>query len=380
MTLADQTAVLEAALLSEHARLVQLCAYLSHDPEAAEDLAQETLVEAWNNVHKLYDPRSCAAWLRAIARNVCRRWQSTRRHTSVRLHDPLDGVALINDRPDSLTIELEHAELVHLLDRALALLPAQTRTLLIEHYMRDVPHAEIAARLGVSEGAVRVQAHRGKLALRRVLTTHFRDELGAYVPLANAAVPDQETRIWCMGCGQRQLVTCHDPGSGAVDYTCPACVAHIGISRRMAEDIVGATGRRLTSHKVLLSRAATQLHRVYCHAMVTSTLVCPTCGRHMPLQTGAVAWNGRYGLAGYCATCDRSYDMDLGGIVFSLPETQQFWRKHPRMWCPPGREVDYSGRTAAVISYKSVLEPTSIDVIVARGSCEVLHIQEVATS
>ena len=39
-----------------------------------EDLAQETLVEAWRHVHKLRGHEGLRSWLSAIARNVCRCW------------------------------------------------------------------------------------------------------------------------------------------------------------------------------------------------------------------------------------------------------------------------------------------------------------------
>lgn len=43
----------DALLGAEWPRLVRLCAHLANDPQVAEDLAQETLVEAWRNWHKL---------------------------------------------------------------------------------------------------------------------------------------------------------------------------------------------------------------------------------------------------------------------------------------------------------------------------------------
>src|SRR6476619_1827962 len=57
----------------EREHLVRLCAAITHDRDAAEDLAQETLLEAWRNAHKLHDPAGADRWLAAIARNVCRR-------------------------------------------------------------------------------------------------------------------------------------------------------------------------------------------------------------------------------------------------------------------------------------------------------------------
>ena len=78
MLVSERTSILESALPGEHRRLVRLCARLTGDVEAAEDLAQETLLEAWRQAHKLYDPGGYAPWLSAIARNVCLRWAQRR--------------------------------------------------------------------------------------------------------------------------------------------------------------------------------------------------------------------------------------------------------------------------------------------------------------
>ena len=72
------TEVLPSALWSRHQRdrLVRVCTAIVRDPVAAEDLAQETLLEAWRQQHKLVDPDGASRWLDAIARHVCRRWLS----------------------------------------------------------------------------------------------------------------------------------------------------------------------------------------------------------------------------------------------------------------------------------------------------------------
>src|SRR5688572_13543019 len=74
----DQTFTLDYISPAEQARLVRVCTYLSGDPAVADDLAQETLIEAWRNRHKLVDPQGYSAWLSAIARNVCLRWRRSR--------------------------------------------------------------------------------------------------------------------------------------------------------------------------------------------------------------------------------------------------------------------------------------------------------------
>jgi RNA polymerase sigma factor (sigma-70 family) len=134
----------EAALPLERARLVRRCARFTGDVEAAEDLAQETLFEAWRHVHQLHDPAGRAQWLSAIARNVCLRW-ARRRSQEVARFAPLDANAepvapcLHEELADDIDLErdLEREELIALLDRALALLPPATRTVLIEKYVHE---------------------------------------------------------------------------------------------------------------------------------------------------------------------------------------------------------------------------------------------------
>jgi RNA polymerase sigma factor (sigma-70 family) len=171
-------------------RLVRLCAAISGDPAAAEDLAQETLLEAWRNAHKLRDPSGAERWLAAIARNVCLRSARRRGRRPLLVAEEPAG-----DEVD-LDAELERTELLELLDRALALLPPETREALVQRYVDDAPHGEIAARLGVSEDAVSMRLARGKMALRRMLAA----ELGR-----EAEVEWRETRVWCGQCGRRKL-------------------------------------------------------------------------------------------------------------------------------------------------------------------------------
>ncbi len=128
--------ILETILASERTRLVRFCAHLTGNPDAAEDLAQETLLEAWRNQHKLHhqDERqhteNWIKWLRGIARHVCMRWARSHGRDLAHLapfHHKEDETEpdiedLVADDYD-VEIELEREELAQLLDRALTLLP-----------------------------------------------------------------------------------------------------------------------------------------------------------------------------------------------------------------------------------------------------------------
>lgn len=64
---------LETSLALERARLVRLCAKITGDRIIAEDLAQETLLEAWRHIDNLRSQDKLPQWLSGIAHKQMRR-------------------------------------------------------------------------------------------------------------------------------------------------------------------------------------------------------------------------------------------------------------------------------------------------------------------
>src|SRR5260221_13255506 len=75
----------EAMLRAERPLLVRLCRRLTGSDAAAEDVAQETLLEAWRHADMLTDATGASRWLAAIARNVARRWARRQGRDAARL-------------------------------------------------------------------------------------------------------------------------------------------------------------------------------------------------------------------------------------------------------------------------------------------------------
>jgi RNA polymerase sigma factor (sigma-70 family) len=369
---------LQAAATLERAGLVRLCARLTGNLDAAEDLAQETLFEAWRNAHKLRDPDKRPQWLAGIARHVCLRW-SQRRGKEVSLRaatdadaDPLSAEELPNGDID-LAVELERHELADLLDRAMALLPPDTRSALVQHYMEESPQAEIAARLGMSENAVELRLRRGRLALRRVLTTDLIHEVAPYGFVEVGSW--QETRIWCPLCGQSRLLSVRSDATLA--FRCPVCSCGHGtnLGQSFTPEVFGdvkgfkATLNRLMRHASEWCRGAT----------AAGAAPCDNCGRLLPLQPGPPpdtpsSLKARAAVHTSCHTCGLVTDLALGGFVLSLPEGRRFWREHPRMRALPEREIEAQGTSAVVTSFESVTESARLEVVAARDTFEIVGI------
>jgi len=128
-----------------------------------DDVVQETLL-AIHRARQTYDPaRPFAPWFYAIASSrmidVIRRERrvASRQVATDVLPEP---VAHDTDR-DDIDIDAVHA--------ALASLPPRQREVIERLKFRDESVREVSSGLGMSESAVKVTAHRGYRALRRLL-------------------------------------------------------------------------------------------------------------------------------------------------------------------------------------------------------------------
>jgi RNA polymerase sigma-70 factor (ECF subfamily) len=383
---------LQDILARERRRLVGLCTTLVRNAEVAEDLAQETLYEAWRHRDNLRDGTRAAAWLSGVARNVCLRWlQRQRRDADHRL--PISGedddsggeaAASLEALPDDLDIEaeLERAELAQLLDRAMARLPVQTRAILQGHFIDEAAHAEIALRLGLSESAVKVRLHRGKRALQRLLMTDFAESVEAYGLAPATAKSWEETRIWCSICGKERLQgrLVRDTLQGEFALLCRNCYARTGL---LFHNSGTALLAGITRYKPALSRQMAWSESYHRRALQQRVAPCLQCGRQGALsivqsQFNALHPNGIRTLVVSCPWCSSECTQSLPGLVLSLPQSHAFWRAHPRLKTLPERIVETQGRAAIVTSFCSVIDGAQLDVISALDTFEVLSIHRTA--
>ncbi len=381
----------------ERAQLVRLCARLAGDITVAEDLAQETLIEAWRHEARLHDPAGRGAWLAAIARNVCRRWLRRQGRERARVARPAPAQER-DQRPvleelagaDTLEADLERAELALLLDRALALLPPVSRQILVARYLEETPQAEVAARLGLSAGAVAVRLHRGKLALRRVLATELREAAAAYgLPTADPAVAAvatdvsggagwRTTRLWCSICGQHRLVIRALPRTGECLVRCPHCSA--APDDHLFQAIRPDAFRGGGGDGILLDRLMAFADGYYRAALASGTAACPTCGalarlhRRLPDGVAVDRRRGR-GLHLYCAGCDAPTSwVTVRSLALSSPAGRRFWRDQPRIRSLPLRQVTVTGRPALLQAFASVTGTAQLAVLLAADTYEVLAV------
>jgi RNA polymerase sigma-70 factor (ECF subfamily) len=128
----------------------------------AVEIVQQTFLQ----VHRArydYDPeRPLRPWLMTIACNLRREhFRRSRRRPEA----PLDREPPASGRPPDAFVSAE----IERLHRALAALPDGQREVIALHWFEERGFAEVAALLGLTVSAVKVRAHRGYRALRKVL-------------------------------------------------------------------------------------------------------------------------------------------------------------------------------------------------------------------
>lgn len=138
-------------------RLISVAYVLTGDRAAAQDLAQEALVRAWERWPRLSTYDDPEAWARRVVHNLAvSRWRVRRR-------------LVFGGRTPARTVDgpraAEHQELV----AALRHLPDQQRRAVVLHDALAFPIASVAAELGVPEGTVKSWLHRGRNTIARRL-------------------------------------------------------------------------------------------------------------------------------------------------------------------------------------------------------------------
>ncbi|MBC8141023.1 MAG: sigma-70 family RNA polymerase sigma factor, partial [Armatimonadetes bacterium] len=213
---------------AERDRLYTVCLRLTGNADAADDLAQETVLIGLRRVATNNAPRDWSPYLFGIARKLCAAWRA-RRGLDEAYTVSLEGEPALADfaladmtAPDPLATLLQD-EREQLLDAALLMLKDTARQTLIARYVDGLPLREIAEQSGVSENAATVRVHRGLDALRNVLQTTLRPQAAAHGLLpAEAAQGWRETLLFCPRCGQNRLQGRFVPGAKFA-LRCPTC-------------------------------------------------------------------------------------------------------------------------------------------------------------
>jgi RNA polymerase sigma-70 factor (ECF subfamily) len=143
------------------------------DRELAEELTQETFVRAYRSLKNLRSETKLSTWLFGIAKNVSR--ESLRARVRQNQHVDLDDekVLDLSDRGPVPVSQLLNKELNEVVQRALALLDEDKRTVFTLKVFHQCSYEEIAEITGFSIPKLKTDLHRAR--------TEMRQRVGQYV-------------------------------------------------------------------------------------------------------------------------------------------------------------------------------------------------------
>lgn len=158
---AGDHAAFERLYRAQVGRVYGLCLRMTGHPQTAEDLTQETFVNAWRSLAGFEGRSGFGTWLHRIAVNaVLARGRSPQGRGEVSLVDEAGA-----DREFVAAGPTDPATPIDL-ERCIATLPHGARHVLVLYGVYGYSHEEAARMLGVAVGTSKAQLHRARRLLR----------------------------------------------------------------------------------------------------------------------------------------------------------------------------------------------------------------------
>jgi len=149
-------------------RVHRLCRHMAGNPQDAEDLAQESFVQAFGRIQNFRGESAFGTWLFRITANCCLSTLRKQRAAFVPLDEQLPLPA--GSTPED---QLMRKELGKRVEAAIAALPENQRLLFVLGTQLEMPYREVVQIAGCSEEAVKMRLHRARQQVRHALRPYI---------------------------------------------------------------------------------------------------------------------------------------------------------------------------------------------------------------
>lgn len=381
---------IEEVFVNIRPRLWYLAQRLGVTLDARDDVVQESLLDAWRQLHTLRQPERFEAWLAGICRNRCLRWyqaQQKLRFNSLSEELTLeDDSGVLNIADPAIwdpAEELAQQDLATLLDRALGYLSDDARTVVKLCYLEEQPQREVAKHLGLTVNALEARLHRARRRLYQVLNTELRQDALAFGLNLSSKSDEQwrSSREWCWYCGHHRLLgTFELLGGGLVTLRmcCPTCGNLVNSGGWPSMD-------GLHSFRPALKRVRQAVHRHFSD-LENGISICPLCKGQRPIHVLhphelAAAFpskerpsTDRSVLVMRCSPCAMHVEITIDRGLIHLPRVQHFIQQHPRYVIEPESSLEYQGTTALLFRLNDVTSTARLELLVHHRTLCVLKI------
>ena len=176
-------AVAYEELVARHRDKIYARAYsMMRNEEDALDLSQEAWVKGWQRLTQFQGESSFSTWMTRIVINLCLdQLRKQKRHRAESIEEMDDESGGVERQMPVVTVNpterLERAELRQRIDKALAQLSTEHRTVLILHEFEELEYKEIAKRMQCSIGTVMSRLFYARRKMANLLAGFKREEL-----------------------------------------------------------------------------------------------------------------------------------------------------------------------------------------------------------
>lgn len=149
------------------------------DEEEARDISQEVFVSVFRAISQFRGDARLSTWLFRIATNHChnrQKYLGRRQHGKKQSFEETferADMAVFGERPPRPDREVEGRRLEGALQRAMAALDDEHRTLIVLRDVQGLSYEEIQRVTGLAEGTVKSRLHRARVALKEAIAPHL---------------------------------------------------------------------------------------------------------------------------------------------------------------------------------------------------------------
>lgn len=140
-------------------KIFRVCMGYVNDHEHARDLTQETFIAVWQNLSTFRNESAIGTWIYRIATNNCLR--AVERSKRISFGKFPKDVAMDTEESSDTKVKFLYQCISEM---------EETDRIIISLVLEDLPQAEIASIVGLSEGNARVKIHR----IKQKLTEKFK--------------------------------------------------------------------------------------------------------------------------------------------------------------------------------------------------------------
>lgn len=196
----DEGAFRKVVALYQH-RVYNLCFRMLGNVQEAEDLAQDVFVTVFRSIDSFRGDSKFSTWLYRIATNHAKNRIKYLARRKSRQKQPLDdvdegalGEPIGGERVSRPDRQAMGHELERLLQRAIAELDEEHRTLIVLREIESLSYQEIGEITGLAAGTVKSRLHRARLQLKEIVDRYQAGE-ATEARLAAAATTRSNTTM-----------------------------------------------------------------------------------------------------------------------------------------------------------------------------------------